>query len=118
MRIAVVFALVLFGCGSKKDPPAPTVASGSAVEPKGSDMAKGSDAPKGSDMAKGSDAAAGSGSGSAIAAGSGSDAGSAAGSGSGAGSGANDAGWEFAKLDHQAQMDFMKKTVVPTMKPI
>ena len=37
----------------------------------------------------------------------------AAGSGEGGGS-----GWDFDKLTHEEKMDFMKKQVVPTMKPL
>jgi hypothetical protein len=47
-------------------------------------------------------------------AGSGAGSGSAA-AGSGAGSGS---AWDFDKLTHEEQADYMKKTVLPTMKPI
>lgn len=101
----------LFACGSKKEPPPTT---GSAEPPKGSatEPPKGSAAepPKGSaaEPPKGS---ADPGSGSAVADGSG----SAVGSGSAA---EPPAKVEFDKLTHDQKMDFMKKQVVPTMKPL
>lgn len=122
--LSLSLSLSLLACGSKKDaPPTGDPPKGSATEPpKGSaEPPKGSatEPPKGSasgpDTGSGSATAAGSGSaaGSAVAAGSGSDAGSAAGSGSAAG----DKKW-FDTLSHDEQMDFMKKTVVPKMKPL
>ncbi len=38
--------------------------------------------------------------------------------GSGSGSSAAAPKWEFDKLSHDEKIDFMKKTVVPTMKPV
>ncbi|MEO8841158.1 MAG: hypothetical protein ABI591_17755 [Kofleriaceae bacterium] len=81
--------------------------SGSAMAGSGSDSAgsaMGGSAMAGSAMA-GSGSAMGAGSGSAVA---------MAGSGGGSGS----AAWDFDKLTHEEQADYMKKTVVPTMKPI
>ncbi len=120
-------SFVLFACGSKKEPPpANDPPKGSATEPppKGSatEPPKGSatEPPKGSgdsgSAAAGSGSGSATGSGSAVAdAGSGS-AGSAAGSGAGSGSG--EAKKWFDSLSHDQQMDYMKKTVVPTMKPL
>jgi hypothetical protein len=116
LAVSALLSLALFACGSKKDPPPATdPPKGSAEPPKGSaaeppkpDPGSGS-APAGS--ADAGSAAAGSGSGSA-AAGSGSDAGSAAGSGSAV------AKAKFDDLTHDQKMDFMKKQVVPTMKPM
>lgn len=114
MRIrAFTLALwfLLFACGSKKEPPpANDPPKGSATEPKGS----ATEPPKGSGDT-GSNTAAGSGTGSAAGSGSATaDAGSAAGSGSGSGEAKK---W-FDSLSHDEQMDYMKKTVVPTMKPL
>ena len=98
--------IVAAACSSKAKEPATTTGSAAPVgsaEP----VAKGSD--KGS--ATGSGSATSAGSGSAMAAGSGSA--MAAGSGEGAGS-----GWDFDKLTHEEKMDFMKKHVVPTLKPL
>ncbi|MBA2543923.1 MAG: hypothetical protein H0V17_30045 [Deltaproteobacteria bacterium] len=115
MRALAVTALVLFtiACGSKKDPPA----AGSAEPPKGSTEPPKADpgsAAAGTGSAPGS-AAAGSGSADV-----GSAAGSDAGSGSAiaAGSGSADTGFNFDKLTHDQKMDFMKKQVVPKMKPM
>jgi hypothetical protein len=74
--------------------------SGSAMA--GSAMAGSAMAGSGSDMGS---AGSGAGSGSAVAM-----------AGSGAGSGS--ATWDFDKLTHEEQADFMKKQVVPTMKPL
>ena len=103
LGFALVLALAVVGC-SKKDNGGAAAGSGSAAT--GSAMASGS----------GSAMAAGSGSGSAMA-GSGTGSGSAvamAGSGDGSGS----ASWDWDKLTHDEQMDYMKKQVVPTMKPL
>jgi|GEM_PF-1401441 len=128
LPLSVLMVLALASC-AKKDPAAPGGSAGST----GSSTVTGSDMgspPKGSAEPTGS--AAGSGLGSAIA---GSDRGSAAmvGSGSamagsadgsavamaaGAGAGAGSAAWDFDKLTHEEQLDFMKKEVVPTMKPL
>jgi len=106
MRALAVTALLLFtiACGSKKDPPA----TGSAEPPKGSAGSAAGSADPGS-------AAAGSDAGSAMA-GSGSDAGSDAGSATG--SGGDAVAFNFDKLTHDEKMDFMKKQVVPKMKPM
>jgi hypothetical protein len=109
LGLALVLALAVFGC-SKKDSGTATGSAGSAMTGSGSAMA--GSAMAGSAMA---------GSGSAMA---GSDtSGSAAGSGSalamaGSGTGSGSATWDFDKLSHEEQMDFMKKQVVPTMKPL
>ena len=104
LAVSAVLSLALLACSSKKESPS----TGSSEPPKGSGTEP---AKTGSDT--GSAGSAGS------AAGSGSDAGSAAGSGSsadaGSGSGAK---WEFEKLTHDEKIDFMKKKVVPTMKPL
>ena len=110
--LMLVFAIA--ACSKDKAAPA---ASGSDTA--GSAMAGSGSAMAGSAMAGSGSAMAGSamaGSGSAMA-GSGGGSGSAvAMAGSGAGSGS--AAWDFDKLTHEEQQDFMKKTVVPTMKPI
>jgi len=118
LGFALVLALAVVGC-SKKDNGGAAAGSGSAAT--GSAMASGS----GSAMAAGSGSAmAGSDTGSAMAAGSGSAmAGSGAGSGSavamaGSGDGSGSAAWDWDKLTHDEQMDYMKKHVVPTMKPL
>jgi hypothetical protein len=112
LGFALVLALAVVGC-SKKD--SGTAATGSGSAATGSAMMAGS----GSAMA-GSGSAMAMGSGSAMA---GSDMGSGAGSGSavamaGSGAGSGSAAWDFDKLTHDEQMDFMKKQVVPTMKPL
>jgi hypothetical protein len=107
---ALMFVLAVASCSKSKD-----TGAGSAAPPAGSGsaMAAGS----GSAMA-GSDTA-----GSAMAAGSGSAMGSDSGSGgsavamAGSGAGSGSATWDFDKLTHEEQADFMKKHVVPTMKP-
>ena len=86
-------------------------------------MAGSGSAMAGSAMAGSAMAGSGSDMGSGMAMGSGSAMGSGAGSGMGsavamAGSGGGSAAWDFDKLTHEEQMDFMKKTVVPTMKPV
>jgi hypothetical protein len=109
LAVSLILSFLVFGCGSKKEaPPATDPPKGSAATepPKGS--ATGSAA--GSDTGS-SAAGSGSDAGSNMAAGSGS-AGSAAGSGSG-----DDKHW-FDTLSHDEKMDFMKKTVVPKMKPL
>ena len=101
LGFALVLALAVVGC-SKKDNGGAAAGSGSAAT--GSAMASGS----GSAMAAGSGSAmagSGAGSGSAVA---------MAGSGDGSGS----AAWDWDKLTHDEQMDYMKKHVVPTMKPL
>ncbi|HEY0255456.1 MAG TPA: hypothetical protein VGC41_28200 [Kofleriaceae bacterium] len=119
--LMMVFALA--ACGGKKDKPAETAGSGSAAMAGSGSAAmagSGSGTVTGSDMGNpptGSAAPTGSGSGSAAMAG------SADGSGSGVGAAAGSAaavaaGWDFDKLTHEEQMDFMKKQVVPTMKPL
>ncbi len=122
LPFSVLMVLALASC-AKKDPAAAGGSAGSGTVT-GSDMGS---PPKGSAEPTGSAAMAGSGAGSAMAgsAMAGSDTGSAAmaGSGSGsavamAGSDAGSAAWDFDKLTHEEQMDFMKKEVVPTMKPL
>lgn len=120
MRIRALtlsLSIVLFACGSKKEPPpANDPPKGSATEPppKGSatEPPKGSGDTGSAKAGAGSATTAGSGSGSAIA-----DAGSGS-AGSGAGSGSGEAKKWFDSLSHDEQTDFMKKTVVPTMKPL
>jgi len=123
LSLITLLAFTLLACGSKKDaPPAGGSAEppkSSAEPPKGSaEPPKGSaEPPKGSAAEPpktGSDTASGSGSGAAT--GSGSDA-VAAGSGSGSGSGGETKKW-FDNLSRDEKMDFMKKQVVPTMKPM
>ena len=120
LGFSLILALAVFGC-SKKDNGTAT-GSASATAGSGSAMMAGS----GSAMAAGSGSAitgsdmgsppTGSASGSAMA-GSGMGSGSAvAMAGSGAGSGS--AAWDFDKLTHEEQADYMKKQVVPTMKPL
>ena len=117
MRALAATALVLFtiACGSKKDPPT----SGSAEPSKGTaaEPPKGSAAepPKGSAAEPPKGSADPGSAGSAGSAAAGSDAGSATAAGSGSGSGA---GFNFDKLTRDQKMDFMKKQVVPKMKPI
>jgi hypothetical protein len=105
--LMLVFAIA--ACSKDKAAPA---ATGSDTAGSGSAMA--GSAGSGSAMAGSAMAGSGSGMGSAMA-GSGGGSGSAM-AGSGAGSGS--AAWDFDKLTHEEQEDFMKKTVVPTMKPI
>ncbi len=117
LAVSAVLSLALLACSSKKEAPS----TGSSEPPKGS----ATEPPKtGSDTGSGSAGSAdGSGSDAGSAAGSGSDAGSAA-AGSGSGSSADGGGsaadgkWEFDKLTHDEKIDFMKKKVVPTMKPL
>ena len=117
MRALAATALVLFtiACGSKKDPPT----SGSAEPSKGTaaEPPKGSAAepPKGIAAEPPKGIADPGSAGSAGSAAAGSDAGSATAAGSGSGSGA---GFNFDKLTRDQKMDFMKKQVVPKMKPI
>ncbi|HEY6037836.1 MAG TPA: hypothetical protein VIV58_26325 [Kofleriaceae bacterium] len=118
LGFALVLTLAVFGC-SKKDNGSATTGSGSASASAGSAMAGSAMAGSGSAMA-GSGSAMAMGSGSAMA---GSDTGSAAGSGSavamaGSGEGSGSAAWDFDKLSKEEQSDFMKKHVVPTMKPL
>lgn len=121
--LMMVFAVA--ACGGKKDKAADNgsgtmAGSSTAMAGSGSGTVTGSDMgspPTGSATGSGSAMAAGSDVGSAMAAGSAGSAGSASGSGSGAGS-AVASGWDFDKLTHEEQMDFMKKQVVPTMKPL
>ena len=134
MRKLVVPMLfvALVACGSKKKKEEPVTGSGSSMAGSGSSMAgsgssmAGSGEGSGSSMAGSGSSMAGSGSDTGSAgsanAGSGSDSGSGAGSGSagaGSGSGAGSgAGFDFDKLTTDQKMDFMKKKVVPTMKPL
>ena len=105
LGMSLMFVLAVVGCSKSKD--AGTGSAGSAMAGSGSAMA--GSAMAGSAMAgSGSDmgsAGSGAGSGSAVAM-----------AGSGAGSGS--ATWDFDKLTHEEQADFMKKQVVPTMKPL
>ena len=110
MKKLFCLLLVLSAAACSKDKTAPAAGgsetSGSAMAGSataGSAMAGSGSAMAGSDMAGSAMAGSGAGSGSAAA-------------GSGAGSGS--AAWDFDKLTHEQQTDFMKKTVVPTMKPI
>jgi hypothetical protein len=106
----LLFACVLatsFACSSKKSE---TPAAGSGSAETGSAEGSGS----GSAMAAGS-GSAGSAAGSATA-GSGSSA--SAGSGSGGGGEVAAGGFDFDKLTHDEKVDFMKKKVMPTMKPL
>jgi len=107
----LLFACLLatsFACSSKKSE---TPAAGSGSAETGSAEGSGS----GSAMAAGSGSAgSATGSGSATA-GSGSSA--SAGSGSGGGEVAA-GGFDFDKLTHDEKVDFMKKKVMPTMKPL
>ena len=105
--LMLVFAIA--ACSKDKAAPAATGSDTAGSAMAGSAMGSGS-AMAGSAMA----GSAMAGSGSAMA-GSGGGSGSAM-AGSGAGSGS--AAWDFDKLTHEEQADFMKKTVVPTMKPI
>jgi hypothetical protein len=107
--IAVVLAAAACNNKAKENPPP---ATGSSTTMAGSSMA-------GSSMAGSSDSWGSAGSaamGSAMA-GSGMGSGSAMADGSGAGSGSADSfNWEA--MTHEQRMDYMKKTVVPTMKPL
>ena len=110
MKKLFCLLLVLSAAACSKDKTAPAAGgsdtSGSAMAGSataGSAMAGSGSAMAGSDMAGSAMAGSGAGSGSAAA-------------GSGAGSGS--AAWDFDKLTHEQQADFMKKTVVPTMKPL
>ena len=118
------FCLVLvFVAACSKDKTAPTTTgsdtSGSATA--GSAMA--GSAMAGSAMA-GSAMAGSAMAGSAMAgsntamAGSGSAMAAGGGSGSAVAMAGSGDGWDFDKLTHEEQMDYMKKTVVPTMKPV
>ncbi|MEO8549956.1 MAG: hypothetical protein ABI678_08275 [Kofleriaceae bacterium] len=113
LGFALMFVLAVAGCSKSKDPGTGRVApAGSASTVTGSDMGS---PPAGSAMATGSGSAMGSDMGSAMA-GSGSAGSAVAMAGSGEGSGS--AAWDFDKLTHEEQADFMKKHVVPTMKPL
>ena len=110
MKKLFCLLLVLSAAACSKDKTAPAAGgsdtSGSAMAGSataGSAMAGSGSAMAGSDLAGSAMAGSGAGSGSAAA-------------GSGAGSGS--AAWDFDKLTHEQQADFMKKTVVPTMKPL
>jgi hypothetical protein len=107
--LMLVFAIA--ACSKDKAAPA---ATGSDTAGSGSAMAGSAMAGSGSAMAGSAMAGSGSAMGSGMA-GSGAGSGSAM-SGSGAGSGS--AAWDFDKLTFEEQEAFMKKTVVPTMKPI
>ena len=107
LSVSLMLVLAIAACSKDKAAPAATgsdtagsAMAGSAMMGSGSAVMAGS----GSAMAGSDSAMAGSGGGS----------GSAVAMGSGAGS----AVWDFDKLTHEEQTDFMKKTVVPTMKPI
>jgi hypothetical protein len=111
-NLAVAALLFLTVACSSKEKDAPTTTGGSATP-----TDKTTPPPAGSGSAAGSGGAmtgsgGGSGGGSSAMAGSG--AGSAAGSGAGSGS----AAFDFDKLTHEEKIDFMKKQVVPTMKPL
>jgi hypothetical protein len=97
---------------SSKAKEEPTAGNTGSAPPAGSaePVAKGTDTGMGSGMAGSGSAMAGS-----AAAGSGAGSGSAMAAGSGEGGGS---GWDFDKLTHEEKMDFMKKQVVPTMKPL
>jgi hypothetical protein len=105
--LMLVFALA--ACSKDKAAPAATGSDTSGSAMAGSAMAGSGSAMAGSAAGSAMDgsAMAGSGSGSAM-----------AGSGAGSGSGMGSAAWDFDKLTHEEQADFMKKTVVTTMKPI
>lgn len=113
----LLFACVLaasFACSSKKSD-APAAGSGSAAA-EGSGSA-GSSSTMAAGSANAGSAAAGSAAGSgSAAAGSGSSA--AAGSGSAGGEEVAAGGFDFDKLTHDEKVDFMKKKVMPTMKPL
>jgi hypothetical protein len=117
LGFSLILALAIFGC-SKKDNGTATGSAGSAMAGmagSGSAMAAGSgSAITGSDMGSPPTGSA-AGSGSAVAM-----AGSGAGSGSAdkGGTGSGSATWDFDKLTHEEQADYMKKQVVPTMKPL
>jgi len=123
--VVVLLSLVVACSSKKKEAPTPggsgtaSESQGSASEPKGSGSAASGSSAAGSGSSAGSDTTAGSGSG-ATGSGDGSAAGSAAGSGDGsaAGGGSGSAAFDFEKLTHEQKMDFMKKQVVPTMKPL
>ena len=113
--MSLMFVLAVVGCSKSKD-----AGTGSAGSAAGSAMA-GSAA--GSAMAGSAMAGSGSGSDMGSAMAGSATAGSGAGSGSavamaGSGAGSGSAAWDFDKLTHEEQMDFMKKHVVPTMKPM
>jgi hypothetical protein len=107
--LMLVFAIA--ACSKDKAAPA---ATGSDTSGSGSAMAGSAMAGSGSAMAGSAMAGSGSDMGSAMA-------GSGGGSGSGmagSGAGSGSAAWDFDKLTFEEQEAFMKKTVVPTMKPI
>jgi hypothetical protein len=120
LGFALVLALAVFGC-SKKDNGTGTGSGSAAMAGSGSAMMAGS----GSAMAAGSGSAltgsdmgspptgSAAGSGSAVAM-----AGSGAGSADKGGAGSGSATWDFDKLTKEEQTDYMKKQVVPTMKPL
>ncbi|MEO6777178.1 MAG: hypothetical protein ABI467_29895 [Kofleriaceae bacterium] len=105
LGLSLVLALAIISC-SKKDN---SGGAGSNAAGSGSAVADGS----GSGSAMAGSAMAGSGSAVAVAM-----AGSGEGSAEPAGSGSGSATWDFDKLTHQQQSEFMKKHVVPTMKPL
>jgi hypothetical protein len=118
LGLALMFVLAAAGCSKSKD-----TGAGSAAPPAGSAM--GGSAVTGSDMGSPpTGSATATGSGSAMGSAMGSDMGSGmAGSGSavamaGSGAGSGSATWDFDKLTHEEQSEFMKKHVVPTMKPM
>jgi hypothetical protein len=115
LRFCLMLVFALAACSKDKAAPAATGSDTTGSAMAGSAMA-GSGSAMGSAMAGSAMAGSGSAMGSAMA-GSGGGSGSAvAMAGSGAGSGS--AAWDFDKLTHEEQTDYMKKTVVPTMKPI
>ncbi|MFT3697651.1 MAG: hypothetical protein QM831_31190 [Kofleriaceae bacterium] len=125
--LMMVFAVA--ACGGKKDKAADngsgSTMAGSSMAGSGSAMAGSGSAMAGSDMAGSGSAMAGSaGSGSAMAGSDGSAAMAGSGgsgaamAGSGAGSAAMASDFDFDKLTHEEQSDFMKKHVMVTMKPL
>jgi hypothetical protein len=118
LGFSLILALAVFGC-SKKDGGTAAGSGSAAMAGSGSAMMAGSAMAAGSGSAlTGSDmgspptgSAAGSGSAVAMA-------GSGAGSADKGGTGSGSATWDFDKLTHEEQTDYMKKQVVPTMKPL
>ncbi len=111
-QLAIVAVVLAAAACNNKAKENPTPATGSSTAMAGSSMA-------GSSMAGSSDSwgSAGSGAMGSAMAGSGMGSGSAMAMGSGAGSGSADSfNWEA--MTHEQRIDYMKKTVVPTMKPL
>jgi hypothetical protein len=115
-QLAIVAVVLAAAACNNKAKENPTPATGSSTAMSGSSTAM-----SGSSMAGSSDSwgSAGSGAMGSAMAGSGMGSGSAMADGSGAGAGSGSAdSFNWEAMTHEQRMDYMKKTVVPTMKPL